>query len=84
MKGFTLNHANSAKVNLITVKRLIDGELEKSQKPDAVPHISGNHLIFLKKSGNITTLKPEKISKYAVFNYTKRIGMGGYNTVPLD
>ena len=50
MEGFTLNHANSAKVNLITMKRLIDGELEEGQKPDEVPHICGNHLIFVKKA----------------------------------
>jgi len=47
MKGFTLNHANSAKVNLITMKRLVDGELGEGQKPDEVPHISDNHQIFV-------------------------------------
>jgi hypothetical protein len=48
MNGFTLNHANSAKVNLITMKHLVDGELEEGQKPDEVPHISDNHHIFVK------------------------------------
>jgi hypothetical protein len=83
MKGFTLNHANAAKVNLTTMKRLIDGELEEGQKTNEVPHISGNHLIFVKKGGKITTLKPEKSNKFAVFNYTKRIVVGDYNTVPI-
>ncbi len=68
---------------MITMKRLIDGELEKGQKPDEVPHISGNHLIFVKKDGKITTLEPEKRKKCALFNYTKRIVVVGFNTMPI-
>ena len=66
-----------------TMKLLIDGELEEGQKTNEVPHISGNHIIFVKIGGKITTLTPEKSNKYAVFKYTKRIVIGGYNTVPI-
>jgi hypothetical protein len=83
MKGFALQNANAAKINLRSMKRLIDGELEEGQKPDAVPSISGNHLIFVKKGGNIITLSAEKSIKYALFNYTKRMVVGDYNTVPI-
>ena len=84
MKGFTLNHANAAKVNLNTMKRPIDGKLEEGQKTYEVPHISGNHLIFEKLGGKITTLTNEKSNKCTVFNYTMRIVVGGYNTVPIN
>jgi hypothetical protein len=50
MKGFKLSHANSSKVNLITMKRLVDGEIEEGQKPDEVPHIIEKHRIFVKKA----------------------------------
>ena len=83
MKSFTLHNANVAKINLRSMKRLFDGELEEGQKPDAVPSISGNHLIFVIKGGNIITLPAAKNIKYAVFNYTKRIAVGDYNTVPI-
>jgi hypothetical protein len=83
MKGFTLHNANSTKINLRTMKRLIDGKLEEGQNTDEIPHISGNHLIFVKKGGKITTLSPEKSNKFAVFKYNKRIVVGGYNTVPI-
>jgi hypothetical protein len=71
MKGFTLHHENAAKVNLNTMKRLIDGEIAS---------VSGNHLTFIKKDGRVVTRIDEK---FAVFNYTKRIVVGGYNTVPI-
>jgi hypothetical protein len=71
MKGFTLHHENSAKFNLTTMKRLISGE---------IANVSGNHLSFIKKVGNIRTRAEEK---HAVFKYTKRTLVGGYNTVPI-
>ena len=71
MKGFTLHNENAAKVNLRTMKRLIDVEIAS---------VSGIHLSFIKKGGNILTKVDEKKS---VFNYTKRIVVGGYNTVPI-
>jgi hypothetical protein len=72
MKGFTLHHENAAKVILITMKRLIDGEIAS---------VSGNHLFFIKTANNILTRVDEK---KAVFNYyTKRIVVGGYNTMPI-
>jgi hypothetical protein len=71
MKGFTLHHKNSANVNLSTMRRLIDNE---------VASVSGDHLSFTKKAGNIFTRVDEK---KVVYNYTKRIVVGGYNTVPI-
>ena len=71
MKGFSLHHENAAKVNLRTMKRLVDGETAS---------VSGNHLTFIKKAGNILTRVDEK---KAVFNFTKCIVVGGYNTVPI-
>ena len=64
MKGFTLLHENAAKVNLNTMKRLIDGEIAS---------VRGNHLTFIKKACNILTRVNEK---KAEFNYTKRIYCG--------
>ncbi len=53
------------------MKRLIDGEIAS---------VSGNHLSFIKKVGNVHTRVDEK---FAVFKYTKRTLVGGYNTVPI-
>ena len=61
MKGFTFHHENDATINLSTMKRLIDGEIDS---------VSGNHLTFITKAGNILTRVDQK---KAVFNYTKRI-----------
>ena len=72
MKGFTLHYENAAKVSLSPMKRrLIDNEIAS---------LSGNHPSFIKKAGNIPTRVDEKKN---VFNYTKRIVIGGYNTVPI-
>jgi hypothetical protein len=71
IKGFTFHHENAAKVNLSTMNHLIDGEIAS---------VSGNHLSFIKKAGNVLTRVDEK---KAVLNYTKRIVVGGYNTVPI-
>ena len=71
MKGFTLHHANAAKVNLDSMKKLVDGK---------ITHIEGDHLNFIKKDGGIhTRVEP----KSAVFSYTKRRLVGNYNTVPM-
>ncbi len=51
------------------MKRLIDGEIAS---------VSGYNLTFIKKDGRVVTQIDEK---FAVFNYTKRIVVGGYNTV---
>ena len=71
MKGFTFHHENADKVNLSTMERLIDGKIAS---------VSGNHLFFIKKTGNILTRVD---MKRAVLNHTKRIVAGGYNTVPI-
>jgi hypothetical protein len=71
MKGFTLHHENAAKVNLTSMKKLIDGEVKS---------ITGNHLNFIKKDGAIHTRVEEKA---AVFAYTKRCIVDKYNTVPI-
>ncbi len=71
MKGFIAHHENAAKVNLTTMKRLIDGEIAS---------VSGNHLSSIKKDGNVVTRVDEK---FVVFNYTERIVVGDYNTVSI-
>ena len=70
MKGFTLHATNAEEVNLDSMKRLIDGEMKV---------LTGVNLEFIKSGGEMSTMIK---SKQAVFNYTKRTVVNGYNTVP--
>eukprot|EP00873_Tetraselmis_striata_P042491 jgi/Tetstr1/462755/TSEL_007707.t1 len=70
MKGFTLNHENAQRVNLASMKKLIDGESD---------FLEARHLDFVRKGSDIRTVVQPK---QASFNYTKRRLVGKYHTVP--